>query len=168
MKANLVAILSVVFLALISWPVVGMPAPSKTTVAQAQARLQALGYDPGPLDGRWGAKMAAAVSKFQQAQGLPVTGELDKATQEKLGVAGSPSDGPDTSKTRQSDPRDAKGYLARGESSLLTGQYAQALADIVQFERLDDGGDQLHGWFSSGWIGAATSTAGSRSSSSRT
>ena len=54
--------------------------PDKTgmTMADRQALQQALtqaGYDTGGTDGVMGAKTKAAISAYQQASGLPVTGE---------------------------------------------------------------------------------------------
>ena len=43
------------------------------------------GYNPGPVDGVWGKKTESALKKFQQDNGLSVTGKLDEKTQKKLG-----------------------------------------------------------------------------------
>ena len=43
---------------------------------QAQADLNLLGYDVGPIDGEYGMKTKLAVGKFQQQHGMPVTGEI--------------------------------------------------------------------------------------------
>jgi hypothetical protein len=53
---------------------------------QAQTRLAASGSDPGVLDGVLGGKTVDAIKSFQKQSGLAETGELDKATLEKLGV----------------------------------------------------------------------------------
>ena len=54
----------------------------------AQARLQAFGFDPGPIDGLFTAQTQAAVRAFQRRYGLTVSGLLDRQTREelKLGV----------------------------------------------------------------------------------
>ena len=54
----------------------------------AQARLQAFGFDPGPIDGLFTAQTQAAVRAFQRRYGLTVSGLLDRPTREelKLGV----------------------------------------------------------------------------------
>lgn len=44
--------------------------------ARVQRKLSALGYGPGPADGRFGKKTRAALAKFQKASGLPVDGNL--------------------------------------------------------------------------------------------
>ena len=45
-----------------------------------QSRLRGLGYYFGAVDGDVGVKTAAALRRFQRAQGLEETGELDDAT----------------------------------------------------------------------------------------
>lgn len=51
-----------------------------TDVLIMQTTLQIMGYDPGKLDGVYGANTAKAVSLFQKVAGLKVTGEADSAT----------------------------------------------------------------------------------------
>ncbi len=53
-------------------------------VQQAQERLDALGLDPGPIDGVMGARTRDALRTFQQKNDLPVTGELDWQTRMAL------------------------------------------------------------------------------------
>lgn len=53
-------------------------------VTLIQQKLIALGYLQGEADGVYGPNCAMAVTKFQQDNALPVTGEADVATQEKL------------------------------------------------------------------------------------
>jgi uncharacterized protein len=72
----------------LNWPADSLAASGDSLIAQAQQRLQALGYHPGPVDGKIGAKTIAAVKKFQQDHQLPATGKLDAATRKKLGIAG--------------------------------------------------------------------------------
>jgi peptidoglycan hydrolase-like protein with peptidoglycan-binding domain len=45
------------------------------TVRDIQAGLQRLGYDPGPADGRFGAKTESAIRQYQQDTGLAVDGQ---------------------------------------------------------------------------------------------
>ena len=57
--------------------------------AQVKAVQQALkdkGHDPGDVDGRMGPKTQAALSDFQQKEGLKATGRADAETMAKLGV----------------------------------------------------------------------------------
>jgi hypothetical protein len=61
-------------------------APSNRDIQQAQVLLKATGFNPGPADGTLGERTRVALRQYQQVNGLPVTGELDQATQEALGT----------------------------------------------------------------------------------
>lgn len=50
------------------------------TVLEAQIYLARLGISPGPIDGLMGGQTRSALRAFQQARGLPQTGELDATT----------------------------------------------------------------------------------------
>ena len=52
--------------------------PSALYTREAQQLLTDLGYDPGPIDGDYGRRTAAAVKEFQKAQGLTVDGWVSK------------------------------------------------------------------------------------------
>lgn len=68
----------------------GAAAPSQTqagaamSTREAQDRLNSLGYEVGTPDGAVGPRTARALRAYQKAQGLPVTGRLDTATQGAL------------------------------------------------------------------------------------
>ncbi|MFL6935607.1 MAG: peptidoglycan-binding protein [Xanthobacteraceae bacterium] len=66
-------------------------------VRQLQTALAQQGFQVGEIDGDFGPNTAAAVSAFQSAHGLPVTGVADEATQEALAGAhvGGPTLKPD-------------------------------------------------------------------------
>ncbi|WP_245669039.1 peptidoglycan-binding protein [Chloroflexus islandicus] len=53
-------------------------------VADAQGRLAALGFDPGPIDGLFGPATAVAVRAFRAAAGLPAGDSIDCATWQAL------------------------------------------------------------------------------------
>ena len=53
-------------------------------VMQAQVVLDRLGFTPGVVDGKLGLSTRNAVAGFQEANGLPVTGQLDAATKTAL------------------------------------------------------------------------------------
>jgi len=55
-------------------------------VKEIQRALKRAGFDPGPLDGRYGPQTYAAVSAFQQANGLVVDGEIGADTAAVLEV----------------------------------------------------------------------------------
>jgi peptidoglycan hydrolase-like protein with peptidoglycan-binding domain len=49
-------------------------------VRDLQEALKALGYDPGPIDGKFEASTESAVKAFQQARGITVDGIVGKVT----------------------------------------------------------------------------------------
>jgi len=53
-------------------------------VRETQARLARLGYTIGPIDGRIGPRTRAAISVFQESEGLPVTGKVTPELVERL------------------------------------------------------------------------------------
>lgn len=53
-------------------------------VRAAQEALEEKGYDPGPIDGIWGPRTAAAVSEYQRQENMKVSGRLDVPTMTKL------------------------------------------------------------------------------------
>jgi len=56
-------------------------------VRDVQQALNDKGYNAGAVDGQWGPNTVDAVRRFQQASGLPQTGELERPTLRALGVA---------------------------------------------------------------------------------
>jgi peptidoglycan hydrolase-like protein with peptidoglycan-binding domain len=58
-----------------------------TEIRQVQQGLRDRGYFVGPADGRKEERLRTALREFQRAEGLPVTGGLDKGTLVKLGLA---------------------------------------------------------------------------------
>jgi hypothetical protein len=64
-----------------------MPAYNSSTVRAAQQALNSRGYNVGAIDGQYGASTQDAVRRFQQASGLPPTGELTPSTLSALGVS---------------------------------------------------------------------------------
>ena len=54
--------------------------PDEETITWVQTQLQAMGLDPGPIDGIWGPRTAAALRRYQHREGLAVTGRLDYET----------------------------------------------------------------------------------------
>ncbi|MEG4242123.1 peptidoglycan-binding protein [Microcoleus sp. MON2_D6] len=54
-------------------------------VKTLQVRLEMQGYDPGPIDGIFGARTATAVKSFQENKGLTASGMVDDTTWKALG-----------------------------------------------------------------------------------
>ncbi|MEO5700823.1 MAG: peptidoglycan-binding protein [Casimicrobiaceae bacterium] len=59
-------------------------APATMSVADAQRKLAALGYNPGPPDGAMGGRTATALRAFQKDRKLPISGRLDAGTTAEL------------------------------------------------------------------------------------
>jgi Putative peptidoglycan binding domain len=56
------------------------PDPQKATIANAQAALKRLGYDPGPIDNVYGERTRRALRRFQRKFALRLTGVVDDET----------------------------------------------------------------------------------------
>lgn len=54
--------------------------PHASVVVNLQSRLKAMGYYDGPVDGVVGPGTHAAIARYQRANGLVVTGEMNAAT----------------------------------------------------------------------------------------
>jgi hypothetical protein len=67
-------------------PAVPVSPPRQALIRQIQERLQAAGFTPGAMDGALGPQTRNALRLFQNAKGLPPTGELDEKTLAALGV----------------------------------------------------------------------------------
>jgi peptidoglycan hydrolase-like protein with peptidoglycan-binding domain len=59
---------------------------SPAAVRNVQARLRALGFYRGGVDGVWGAGTQAGVERFQQGRGLQANGQLNPATLSAMGL----------------------------------------------------------------------------------
>jgi HlyD family secretion protein len=59
-----------------AWRAFGPGMTSGPDVRELQRNLAALGFDPGPADGRFGWSTEAAVGRWQQAHGMLVTGTI--------------------------------------------------------------------------------------------
>ena len=67
------------------WAAPGTPgSPIDGTIFHAQVLLDHAGFSPGPIDGKPGISFDDAVTGFQQARGLQVTGKLDGPTRAAL------------------------------------------------------------------------------------
>jgi len=59
---------------------------SPAAVRNVQARLRALGFYRGAVDGVWGSGTQAGVERFQQGRGLQSNGQLNPATLSAMGL----------------------------------------------------------------------------------
>jgi peptidoglycan hydrolase-like protein with peptidoglycan-binding domain len=59
---------------------------TKEQIKQAQALLKTRGFYNGQEDGKLNDDTRAALRKYQEAEGLKVTGTLNKVTLERMGV----------------------------------------------------------------------------------
>jgi peptidoglycan hydrolase-like protein with peptidoglycan-binding domain len=75
---------------------------SADMVRQAQQKLTAQGYDPGPVDGKWGPRTQNSVKKFQEDRNLKASGRLDQETMAALDAGGSASTGSSSSPDQSS------------------------------------------------------------------
>ncbi|MDR7103407.1 L,D-transpeptidase family protein [Croceicoccus sp. BE223] len=64
---------------------IDMPDSEARPMMQAQVVLDRLGFSPGVIDGKSGISTKNALNAFQEANSLPVTGEIDDATEQALG-----------------------------------------------------------------------------------
>lgn len=67
------------------------PDVSVEGIKQVQLALKAAGYDPGPADGRMGARTKTAIRDFQVANGLQADGKVGSRTWSKLQTVASNS-----------------------------------------------------------------------------
>ncbi len=61
-------------------------APTRDRYKEIQRALAKRGYDPGPIDGRWGSRTSAALKRFEKDNNLPADGKLDSLVLITLGL----------------------------------------------------------------------------------
>ncbi len=93
------------------------------TIFHAQVLLDRAGFSPGVIDGLKGTSFDHAVKGFQEARGLPVTGELDQPTRMALLQDRAPS-----TRRLRIDESDAQGPFI--------GQIPKEPADQARLQRL--------------------------------
>jgi hypothetical protein len=71
-------------LCIVVWPGAITAASRDWRIGQAQERLHALGFEPGPIDSVLGPRTKAALRQFQAQHDLPQTAELDEGTRAAL------------------------------------------------------------------------------------
>jgi TonB family protein len=105
-------------------------------IRQTQERLQQAGMNPGPADGIAGQQTLAALQQFQRVRELPVTGLLDTATKQALGLASPPPSAPP-----QASAASALRFVlqTKPEYPLLARQQGQEGTVTLRLEMLSDG-----------------------------
>jgi peptidoglycan hydrolase-like protein with peptidoglycan-binding domain len=106
----------------------GVSGPTNAQVRQAQEKLKGLGLYQGPLDGMYGPQTIAAVNKFEAQNGLPRTGELRGATEQRLQNAqtnGPPSQ-PQTAQAPKGQPGNSQTNASPPNQGSNTGQAPNA------------------------------------------
>ena len=61
-----------------------LPTEESARIREVQKALKIAGFDPGPIDGRLGARTRSAVRDFQNANGLEADGKVGPRTWNKL------------------------------------------------------------------------------------
>jgi len=97
------------------------------TIRQAQQALKDKGFDPGPIDGKYGPKTREAVLNYQKQNNIVANGRLGGETYESLGVK-----------------RDAPGEHMDAAGSEIKGSYSKGGKEIGQGGK-DLGQDLKHG-----------------------
>ena len=59
-------------------PTLGQSELSPSEIVEVQTRLEALGMKPGPLDGNLGPRTIRAIKRYEEANGRPQTGNIDR------------------------------------------------------------------------------------------
>lgn len=68
---------------------INLSASADDTIRATQSKLAKLGYYGGTVDGAMGSQTSAAIRRYQIAENIKVTGELNRQTLERLGIRGS-------------------------------------------------------------------------------
>jgi peptidoglycan hydrolase-like protein with peptidoglycan-binding domain len=83
-KFVVAAVIAASFVASAGSALAAMQAPDLEGVRQAQQELVASGFNPGPVNGMLNGETQDAIRQFQNAKGLPATGQLDAQTTDLL------------------------------------------------------------------------------------
>jgi len=75
-------------------PDVQRPGDKSKAVRKTEKRLEAIGLEPGKVDGRYTAATASAVATFQRREGIKVTGRVNERTTKALAEEAKRAQGP--------------------------------------------------------------------------
>ena len=124
MKHGSVIIITLLtILAVCAWPP-AFAGSDQQQIHQVQKRLDHLGYQPGPRDGRMGPQTRKAIERFQRDHGLPPTGQLDRQTLQRLDKAESGK--AESGSAPQAMPADKRPNASSPNVSVIQG-WLQAL-----------------------------------------
>ncbi|MES1242059.1 MAG: L,D-transpeptidase [Acidobacteriota bacterium] len=119
-------------------PLASFAQATQPTGLDIQVQLDRAGFSPGIIDGKPGMNTKKALSAFQEAHDLPVTGNLDAETWESLAAAGS---GP-TLTEYEITPEDANGpFVAQIPEDMVEKAKLPALGYTSILEML---GERFH------------------------
>lgn len=97
-------------------------------VTKLQNALKAAGFDPGPIDGIYGPKTAAAVRKYQTSKGLTVDGIAGPQTMGSLYGSGDSGDSGDSDVSLDTGPE----ALPRGARLIRVGSEYRVIWDLPE------------------------------------
>ena len=95
----------------------------ESLVREAQQALNDKGFNPGPIDGKWGPRTQAALTKFQKSERITASRKLDDQTLAALGVDASSVQ---TSHSGSASSSRNSGTSSSSRDTSTTGQMSSA------------------------------------------
>ena len=114
----------------------GTAVEHRDDVRRMQETLRGKGHYRGEVDGVFGLRTRASIREFQKAENLPVTGQLDAQTADKLGVKpeGREESSYDTTQTKPS--AGIKRAKSSGRASKTSRRAVETVA-VAESDRVD-------------------------------
>ena len=95
----------------------------ESLVREVQQALNDKGFNPGPIDGKWGPRTQAALTKFQKSERITASRKLDDQTLPALGVDASSAQ---TSQSGSASSSRNSGTSSSSRDTSMTGQMSSA------------------------------------------